>query len=170
MLTLTIILRLIHVLCGAAWLGFVVFATFVLMPAAQDVGPPAGPVMAALQKRGMTAIPPVLALLTLASGLALYWQFTGGFTAGIITSPVGAAFGLGGLLAFLGFGLGMAILRPAMIRIGALTPQLASAGEAERAAMMSEIASLRARSRASSRIVAAILILATALMAVARYL
>lgn len=171
MLTLTVILRLIHVVCGALWVGFVVFASFMLMPSMQEAGPAGGPVMAALQKRGLTTIPPILAILTLLSGLTLYGLFTGGFTPGIMTTPVGAAYGLGGTLAVLAFVFGMAVLRPAMIRMSTLAPQVAaSTDEAERGRLAAELAALRKRAGTSSRAVAWMLILATALMAVARYL
>src|ERR687891_465683 len=53
-MTTLILLRLVHVVFGALWVGMVVFTTFFLAPAVQDTGPDGGKVMAALQRRGIS--------------------------------------------------------------------------------------------------------------------
>lgn len=168
---LLVVLRLVHVVFGTIWVGMAVFASMFLGPAIQDAGPEGGKVMAALQRRGVMTVLPVLGLGTLISGLWLYWRMSAGLHPGVITSRVGLAFGLGGLAAVLAFALGVAVGRPAMMRAGMLA-QAAQAGgsEAERAGLMAEAGRLRARSMAAGRAAAWLLILAAAAMSVARYL
>ena len=75
---LVIVLRLSHVGAGVIWVGMVTFATYYLQTAVQEVGPDGGKVMAAIQRRGMMTVMPVLALATLLSGLWLYLRAAGG--------------------------------------------------------------------------------------------
>jgi hypothetical protein len=167
---LVLLLRLVHVLGGAIWVGMAVFAGFYLTPAIQEVGPDGGKVMGALQRRGIMVVMPLLALGTLISGFWLYWRDSMGLNPGWAGSATGIAFGTGGLFALAGWVVGMAVLRPSMMRAATLAQGLAGTPEAERAARGEEIARLRRRSAAAGRAVAVLLILATAFMAVARYL
>src|ERR687891_2534230 len=102
-MTTLILLRLVHVVFGALWVGMVVFTTFFLAPAVQDTGPDGGKVMAALQRRGIMTAMPIFALGTLLSGIWLYWRLSGGFQAGYLTSPSGLPFGLGGAAGLLAY-------------------------------------------------------------------
>jgi hypothetical protein len=168
---LVVLLRLTHIVLGAVWVGAMTFMAFFLTPAIRDVGPDGGKVMTALQRRKVMVVMPLLAVGTLASGIWLYWRLSGGFQSPSMGSPAGIAFGLGGLASLIAFGLGMAVARPAMARLVALSQTPASAeSEREREARMNEIQRLRARGAAISRVVAWLLIAAVAGMAVARYL
>ena len=114
---------------------------------------------------------PVLALGTLLSGLWLYWRASLGFQPAYLSSPAGVTFALGGVLALVGYGLGIAVLRPATLRAAALARDLEDgAGNADRQATLAEIGRLRGRAGRAGGAVAALLLLATAAMAVARYL
>jgi hypothetical protein len=168
---LLVVLRLVHVVFGAIWVGMAVFASMFLGPAIQDAGPEGGKVMAALQRRGVMTVLPLLGLGTLISGLWLYWRMSAGLHPGVLTSRVGLAFGFGGLAALAAFALGVAVARPAMERAGMLA-QSAQSGrdDAERQGLMAEVGKLRARSVAAGRLSAWLLIVAAAAMSVARYL
>ena len=63
---LVIVLRLIHVVAGALWVGMVTFVTYFLQPALQEAGPEGGKVMAAVQRRSIMTVMPILAVSTLA--------------------------------------------------------------------------------------------------------
>ena len=167
---LIVILRLIHIVLGAVWVGMAVFTAVFLGPAMQDAGPQGGKVMEALVKRGMMTAMPILALGTILSGIWLYWMMSAGFQPSFVHSRLGLALGLGGLMSILGFGLGITVTRPAMVRIAAITQGLATATESERAQQMNEIARLRARGTMASKVGTVLLVLATAAMAVARYI
>jgi hypothetical protein len=168
---LVIVLRFVHVVAGAIWVGMVVFTTFFLMPAIQEVGPDGGKVMAAVQRRGLMTVMPILALGALISGIWLYLRAAAGMHAEFARSPVGMAFGLGGLAAIAAWVLGVAVLRPSMLKAMALGQSLGpSASAEERQSVMAEAQRLRARAAAASRATAYLLLFSVAAMAVARYL
>ena len=168
---LVIVLRFIHVVFGALWVGMIFFSTFFLMPAIQEVGPEGGKVMAAVQRRGLMTVMPVLAIGALISGIWLYIRAGAGMPAEFGRSPVGMAYGLGGLAAFVAWVLGMAILRPSMLKAMALGQSLGPSTSAEeRQRIMGEAQRLRGRAAAASRATAYLLLFAVTAMAVARYL
>jgi len=168
---LVIILRFIHVVAGAIWVGMVVFTAFFLMPAIQEVGPDGGKVMAAVQRRGLMTLLPILALSALISGIWLYIRAGAGMPAEFGRSPVGMAYGLGGLAGIVAWVLGVAVLRPSMLKAMALGQSLGpSASAEERQRVMGEAQRLRARAATSGRATAYLLLFAVTAMAVARYL
>ena len=167
---LTVVLRLVHVVLGALWVGTAVFTAVFLAPAMQDAGPDAAKVMGALQRRGFMTVLPILAIATLVSGLWLYWRASAGFQAAYVTSPVGLGFGVGGTLAIVAYAFGMIVTRPAMLRSVALAQTLGTASDDERRKIAAEVQRLRARGTAGGRVVAVLLTAAVAAMAVARYL
>jgi hypothetical protein len=168
---LVIVLRFVHVVFGAIWVGMVVFATFFLMPAVQEVGPDGGKVMAAVQRRGLMTVMPILALGALISGIWLYIRAGAGMPAEFGRSPVGMAYGLGGLAAIVAWVLGVAVLRPSMMKAMALGQSLGPSASAEaRQRVMDEAQRLRARAAATNRAIAYLLLFAVTMMAVARYL
>ncbi len=168
---LVIVLRLVHVVSGALWVGMMVFSVFYLMPAMQEVGPDGGKVMAAIQKRGLMTLMPLLGLGALISGVWLYIRAGAGMPAEYGRSPAGMAFGFGGLAALVAWLLGIAVLRPSMMKAMALGQSLGpSAGAEERQRVMGEAQRLRGRAAAAGRATAYLLLFAVATMAVARYL
>ncbi|HYC31694.1 MAG TPA: hypothetical protein VEB59_05355 [Gemmatimonadales bacterium] len=168
---LLVVLRLIHVVGGALWVGMAVYTTVYLVPAIQDAGPDGGKVMAALQRRGILTVLPALALLTIVSGGWLYWRASAGLDGGFLRSGVGLAFGLGGLASVAAYVLGITVLRPSMTRAAKLMGEIGpDTSEGERRARLEEAGRHRARGAMAGQIVAALLLLALAAMAVARYL
>jgi uncharacterized membrane protein len=168
---LIVVLRLIHVVSGAVWVGMVVFTTHFLMPALQEVGPDGGKVMGAIQRRGLMTVMPILALAALISGIWLYLHDAAGMHAEFARSPMGMAFGLGGVAAIAAYGIGIVVLRPSMLKAAALAQSLAQAGAADdRQTAMGEIQRLRDRATRASKAVMHLLLFAVAAMAVARYL
>jgi uncharacterized membrane protein len=168
---LVIVLRLIHVVSGAIWVGMVTFVTYYLQPAVQEAGPEGGKVMGAIERRGVMTVMPILAVATLISGLWLYLRAAGGQHAAFARSGPGMAFGLGGLAAIAAWLTGMIVLRPAMMKAMALAQSLGpSATPEERQRIGAESQRLRARATTASKAVTHLLLLAIAAMAVARYL
>jgi hypothetical protein len=168
---LIIILRLIHVVGGALWVGMAAFTTYYLQPALQEVGPEGGKVMAAIQRRGVMTVMPILAVATLLSGLWLYLRAAGGQHAAFAQSGPGMAFAIGGLAAIAGWLTGMFVMRPAMMKAVALAQSLGpSASSEDRQRIGAEAARLRSRSAIAGKAMTHLLFLAIAAMAVARYI
>ena len=168
---LVLTLRLVHIVLGVFWAGTLIFFAAFLVPSVQDAGPDGGKVMAALQRRRFLDIMPIAAALTIISGVWLYWRISVVFNLVWVTSPVGLALGIGGLLSLVAFGIAVGVMRPAALRAGALAQLVAQSPEGpERAAQASALQQLRRRSAIAGRLVAVLLTVTTALMAVARYL
>ncbi len=165
-----LILRLIHILGGTLWVGFGVFVPLVLAPALGELGPEAGKVMAALQRRGLTTLLPLLALATTLSGLWLYWRVGGVAVSEFLMSRRGLALAAGSLLAIVAYALGMAITRPAMMRVNAALQELATAAASERERIQAAVARLRNRGAVAGQWGSVLLLASAACMAVARYL
>ena len=165
-----ILLRSLHVVLGAIWVGIAVFVAFFLMPALKEVGPDANKVMAALQKRGMVTFVPVIAILTLLSGIGLLWKVSSGFSADYMGSHMGIALSTGALAAIIGWAIGMTIVAPSMYKAATMSQALPTmTNEAERNAHVATIMQLRARGAAGGRWTAIPLLVAILFMAVARY-
>src|SRR4029079_14921454 len=90
--------RLIHVVTGVFWAGTISFNATYLFPSLRDAGPDAAKVAAGLMKRRCLGVLPAGALLTILSGLWLYWTDSAGSTA-FMRSGTGMAFGTGAVLA-----------------------------------------------------------------------
>ena len=166
-----LVLRIVHVLGGIFWLGSGLFTSFFLIPALGRLGPAgAGPVMGALQQRRLFTILPIVAVLTILSGIRLLQIASAGFSAAYFDSHTGQTFLWSGVAAVIAFVLSLLVSRPAAVRLGQLSASLATMPEAERAARSTEVERLRRRSGVSST-VAMILLVGSAIgMAVARYL
>lgn len=167
-MVLLLLMRLLHILSGIFWAGSMIFTARFLFPAIQDAGPDGAKVGAALAKRGFLTVMPIVALITILSGLWLYWRLSDGSPA-FMRSGMGMTLGFGALCAIIAFVIGMVVARPAMMRATALAQGAAQAGPAERDGMLAQAQALRARSNAATQFVALLLGLAVAAMAVARY-
>ena len=165
-----IILRLLHIVGGVLWVGMFFLMMIFIMPAIQEAGPAGGTIVQGLQRRKLLVVMPVTAIVTLLSGLWLFWVVSRGFDPTYMRSPMGRMLGVGAASAIIAFVVGIAIYRPAMMRAAALAEQLSKASEAERTAGTSELARLRARTKLSGHAILGLLFLAVAAMSVARYL
>jgi hypothetical protein len=169
--SLAIVLRLIHIVSGVYWAGTVFFFSTFLEPSLRSLGPDGGKVMTRMVERGYLKVMPAVSIATLLSGVWLLWILSDGFNPGYMSSPIGISFSTGGVLAILAWIVGMAYLRPAAMRLGAIgQSMILETSETGRAALMAEMGRFRARTLLGSRIVFALLVGAVALMAVARYL
>jgi len=167
--TAIIILRLLHIVIGAAWLGAVVLMTFFLTPTIRAMGPIGGQFVGALMQR--THLPVWLlgaGAITILSGLGLYWMFY----AGIAWDALGphVAYGVGGILALFAFALGFLFSRPAGARFAALSKTIASQGAPPSPAQIAERDALSGRLATFALVNTFLLIGAAALVAVARYI
>jgi uncharacterized membrane protein len=107
---LFLLLRVAHVLLAALWVGAVAFTSFFLMPALQDSGPAAGPVMGALMRRKIHVYISSIGGTTVVTGLYLYYRFTGGFDPALSGSMGARVFGLGGVAGIAALIIGGAVV------------------------------------------------------------
>ena len=167
--TLFVTARLLHVGLGVFWAGAMIFMAAFLVPSIRDAGPDGAEVAAGLMKRRFTDILPAAAILTILSGFYLYWRVSGGFDAAYMGSRMGMTYGTGAVAAIVALGLGLGVIRPAMLRAVSISQSLGGSPEEDRQRLLSEAQSLRTRAAASGKVVAWLLVIATLAMAVGRY-
>ncbi|HWL38826.1 MAG TPA: hypothetical protein VNO75_01215 [Gemmatimonadaceae bacterium] len=166
-----LVLRLIHILGGIFWLGSGLFTMFFLMPALGRAGPAAaGPLMGGLQQSRLFTVLPVVAVLTILSGLRLFQIVSGGFSPAYVWSPMGQTFLWSGIAAIVAFLLSLVVARPVMLRAGQLAAGIAKLPQEERADAAKELERLQRRGKIASIVATTLLIGAGAGMAVARYI
>lgn len=166
-----IVLRIVHIGFGVFWAGTVLFIATYLEPTTRELGPGAAPVMQGLDRRGLFTTMPVIALIAILSGATLFWIDSAGFNPAWMGSRPGMAFSIGGLAAILALGVGFTVMRPAMMKMGALMASAAGVPEGPaRQAHLAPVAALRARLTAGGRWTAALLVVSVVAMSVARYL
>jgi uncharacterized membrane protein len=170
-LHLTVIgLRIVHVLSAMFWVGTALFNAFFLFPAMTASGPNAGPVMAALQKRGMLVVLPLAAVLTILSGFTLFWILSGGALGAFASTRVGGTFATAGAFAFVAFVFGMLVARPSAIAAGRLAREAGGVSDpAQRASLQQRVGAMQRRASWSNTVVMVLVVAAAIGMAVARY-
>jgi uncharacterized membrane protein len=164
-----VIARLLHVVLGVFWAGTIVFNALFLVPAIGDAGPDGAKVGAALMRRRFLDILPATAVITILSGLWLYWRASSGFDSAYMRSGPGMTYGAGAVTAFAGFGVGMGVMRRSMLRAAQLSQSVSAAAPAERDALLATAQALRMRAARAGRVVAALLAFTAAAMAIGRY-
>jgi len=164
-----LVLRFFHILSGVFWVGGSLFAIRFIMPSLKAAGPAAGPVLAELGKRRIPVAMMGAALVNAASGIWLMVIDSGGAPGVWMRSGMGRTLGIGGGLAILALVLGMSVGMPTnskMARISGAAQQRGGPPSAQEAV---ELERLQARSSLTAVIASVLLFLATAAMAVARY-
>jgi uncharacterized membrane protein len=164
------VLRIMHIVIGVFWVGAVLFIAAFLTPSIRAAGPAGGAVMQQLMAvRNLHLWLMSAGILTLLSGLGLYWRDSAGFQSAWLGSGPGRVFGLGGVLALLATIIGMAVNAPTARRLGELAGRLQGAGRPPTAEEQATLGALQTRLSRASAAAAGLLLLATVTMAVARY-
>ena len=154
---------------GAFWLGAGLFSTFLLAPALMKAGPMvAGQVMVALQQRKMFTVLPIVAILTMLSGLRLMMIVSAG-DAHWFQHRSGHTYAISGALSILAFVVSLVVSRPAMTKAGKLSQATAS-DDTSRKLIQDEVRKLQRRGAVASMAAMIMLTLAAVGMSIARYL
>jgi uncharacterized membrane protein len=165
-----VILRLVHILAGAFWLGAAVTMFLFLQPTAAATVPESQRFMLyLLRNRRFSEVVLLAAILTGAAGAILFWRDTGGLQLASMTQPQGLAFSLGGVAGGLALLLFLFVGYPVGRRMIAVGSRL----EAERRPPSEdEQRTLANAQRVLGRVgltVLVLLVVAAAAMATARY-
>lgn len=164
-----LVLRVVHVVGAIIWVGSGVLMGIFLAPALASLGPTAGQVMGALQKRKMMTVLPIVAILTILSGIRLMQITSSGFSADYFATTSGKVFAASGLAGILAFLVGIVFNRPIAMKMGQLN-QAMSSDPVSKEAIAAEVKRLQQRAATYGVVVLALLLLAAVGMAVARYL
>jgi uncharacterized membrane protein len=165
-----LVLRLLHIVLGVFWVGAVVFIAFFLIPSIRATGAAGGAVMQRLTSRQMHLWLMGASVITVLSGIGLYWHDSAGFssTAWLGSGP-GRTFGLGAVLALVAIVIGMAVNARAARQLGDLAARVQAGGRPPSADEAATMQRLQDRLAKGGVLAAILLLLATAAMAAARY-
>jgi hypothetical protein len=165
------LLRVVHVLAGSFWFGAALLNTGFLAPTVRAIGPAAGGqfMRHIVQERKLPVFINGSAVLTVLSGLALYWWRSSGFDSTWVSSNSGLLFGFGGIVAIVALFFGVLVIGRAAGRLGVLAAEAQSSGGAPTPELAAEIQRLQARMSTGSKIGLALVTVATLCMAVGRY-
>ena len=158
-----VVIRVVHIVTAAIWLGSSFFAGWFMMPAMRDVGPDAARVAAAIEKRRWFVIAPIIATTTVLSGFWLYRPYMGD------AGHAAALFGYGGVVGVIALALGAGVVSrslSAATRLGAKAAAMSDG--AERKAVLASAAALRARGLLFARVMSLLVIFTIVLMAIAK--
>ncbi|HMC54016.1 MAG TPA: hypothetical protein VKH19_02500 [Gemmatimonadaceae bacterium] len=163
------VLRIVHVVGGILWVGAMAFNAFFLGPAMSASGPAGGQIAAQLQKRGLFVFMPLVAILTILAGIRLLMITSTNFSSAYFGQRNGMTYSIAASIALVAFVYGMAVTRPAMARVVALSQQAAS-DAANRDQVMAEIRAAQERGRKATVVVTWLLLAAAIGMAIGRYM
>jgi len=165
-----LVLRLVHILSGIVWLGSGIFTGIFLIPALSGSPAVMGQVLAELQRRKYFVVFPIVATLTILSGLRLLWITSVGFSPGYFATGTGRTFAISAVAALIAFVLSLGVARPAAVRAGGISGLLAATPDApERERLVAQLDRLRRRGAMATAFAIGFGILAASGMAVARY-
>jgi uncharacterized membrane protein len=168
--TITLLLRLIHILAGIFWVGAIFLIAGFLLPTARATGRDGGRFMQHLMlQRRLPIFLAIAMLLTVLSGFTLYGRIVAATQGAWAGTPPGITYGVGGLAAILGALAGMLVSGPAARRMAAIGQQAAQ-GAGPSPEQQAEMQRLQGRMVLGSRLVAGFLAVAAGAMAIARYL
>ena len=159
-------LRIVHILAGIFWVGGTLIMTFFVAPTMGATGEAGQKFVAHLVNHlKFSSRMAAAAGLTILAGFILYWIDSDGFTSPWMSSGAGTGFGIGAGFALIGFVFGLLIARTtkAMAQLGAQIQGKPSSDQ------MTKLTALQKQQATYSNITAALLILATIFMAIARY-
>lgn len=156
---LFILLRVLHILSGIIWTGGIVFLAVFLEPTVRTIGPDAGKVMAEMGRRKFSLYMLAAGLVTVLAGIGLLVMDRMQFGSSWMQTRSATAYQFGAAMAIIAIIIGGSFTRPAV-------EKLMAPGGAQRP----DAPALRARLKTGGRVVAALLTIAAASMAVARYL
>ena len=165
-----LILRLLHIVSGAFWVGTVITAVLFIEPTAQALDRDGERFFAHLVIRRRLAVAlAIAATVTVTAGALLYWIDSDGLRLEWITTGTGIAFTAGGLSALIALAIAAIILKPEVDRLATIADKDIGAAEAPAPSLIEDEAVER-RLRRWSLIQVTLLVFAISAMAVARYL
>ena len=139
-----VVLRFLHIVGGALWIGVVVFFRFFLQPSIEAIGPESQKFGQALNRNNrFSRFMGAITLLNILSGFVLFYLTSGGLKWAWITSGPGIGFSLGALAGIGAFFIGGFSMRKTSSQLHAASEQLAAQGDLPSPDLANQTASLQ---------------------------
>lgn len=168
---LMISLRLIHIIGGIFWVGTAMLIAWFLGPAQRATGIAGLTFFEELMvNRKLQVYLPVSMGAAILSGIAMYIRFIVITHGEWASSPTAKVLGFGAICGIVAGGIGASVGRRTGERMVAIAQDIRRAGGAPTDAQRAELSELGNKAAPKMRIVAALLVIAVAAMASARYI
>lgn len=169
---LMIVLRFLHIVSGALWVGAAFLFVGFIGPSAAEVGPSAGPLMSvAVKKRKVSKIIVWLGVITVVAGWTMWFKNMDDF--GGLSEWLGTNFGvaitIGAVLATITFFVGYFGVGRNVERMVDLGDKIAASPEPPSAEQQAEMARIGAALERHGKLDLVLLLLAITAMSTARY-
>jgi hypothetical protein len=166
-----ILLRVVHIGLGVFWAGGVFVTALFLIPTVGAIGPAGVQFMRHLvQVRKYSAIVAASGIITILAGLALYMRMMALTDGTFARGHTGMAYGVGGAFAILALIPGIGIGARVAGQLSKLGASIEASGAPPTAEQAVTIKKLQRRLALGARSAAALIGVATVIMAIARYL
>lgn len=168
---LMIVLRLIHIIGGIFWVGTAFLIAWFLMPTQKATGMAGLTFVEELMIRKKLRVYLILAMaFTILSGLAMYARYIMLTHGQWGSSTMGKVLGFGALCGIVAGGLGASSGKRTGTKMVAFADHIRKSGGVPSAAQQAEVDALLNKAAGEMKLVAALLVIAVAAMASARYL
>ena len=168
---LVIVLRLFHVISAVLWFGGLTMLVMFIAPAIDASGPIGQQFMQQLMRHTKVAVfMPVVGLLTVLSGIGLYWHDASIGAGAFGRSTPGMTYGVGGLAGIVGLIVGIVMIGRPIGEMGRIGAAIGKSGGPPSSEQAQRMATLRTRMASGNNITWGLLLVAVTAMAVARYL
>ena len=165
-----IVLRFFHVFCSALWVSVAIIFRFFVNPALKSIGPESSDFGKALNDRNkFSKFMGSITLLSLISGLSLFYKVSGGFNPIWIRTGSGIGFTIGAVSGIFAFLVGGFAMQRATIRLRVALKEESTSEKKPNPGLESKIAQLRRSLNIIELLDFILLSLAMATMATARY-
>ena len=164
-------IRLVHIVFGVIWVGANVFLTLFVYPAAKKSGKAGNEFLKILPKtNNMPMLMTLSGLITIVSGIWMIYYFSGGFNLSYFNSTFGKCILTGGILTIIAFLNGVFVVRQAGLKLDKIGEELEKSNESPTLEVIKNIEVLSNKIIKATVFEALLLLLATILMAIARYI
>ncbi|MGH9410673.1 MAG: hypothetical protein ACRD1V_14610 [Vicinamibacterales bacterium] len=170
--TLTfLVIRVLHVLLAAVWVGCTAFAALFLDRLLADTNRAASAsILIVLARRRFHVFMASIGGFAVVTGLWLYWRFTGHFDPALSATMGARVFGTGGAAAIIALIIGGAVIGRALRQMTALAERGTTLAEGpERTALLVQVDAARVRIHSAAWIALVLQVVALSLMAIGHY-
>jgi uncharacterized membrane protein len=141
-----LVLRVVHIGGAVFWAGASWMLAGFVSPAAKQIQPGGPAVMRVIiQKRKLSEVFSLAAVLTVASGLLLYWRLSSGLNPNWLTSGPGLSLSLGAIAGLATLVIGITVNRPVSLKLAELGSQAASSGVQPDPETLAQLGQLQSR-------------------------
>ncbi len=166
-----LIIRVVHIVCGAFWVGAAIMVAGFIEPAVAALGSDGGKFMHRLMGPGRFGVFMTLAGgLTALTGISMLWLNSGTGLSSWLETGYGRSILAGSVAGVIGLVWGLSVNAPTAARLARLGAELPAAGSPPPAAQVAEVSRLQRRLHAGGLVSVILLAISIVAMAAAHYL